>query len=261
MKNIFLFLGLILILFLIIACTPPDEPTLFDKEKNNQLPISNQISEIVENTPVPNIIEESQVYPDEITELIERSTNLESYHYFFSSSKMNQFESYQAGESYQAYVKGNKIKKIYSEPVKLDSDTHYNEVYLDSKKETALVTCNSRTVLCDGNRLKAYSLDYAAVKINLNPLEIIKKLPKDVKKIGTEAIDNRQAAVLEYVNADGNKEKLYLDTYSGFPLKQESFIQDDDEDILFQKNNFDLKGINNVKNSDMILPDNHVIVE
>ena len=52
-----------------------------------------------------------------------------------------------------------------------------------------------------------------------------------------------------------------MDTYSGFPLKQESFIQEDDEEILLERNTFNLKGFNNIKNSEVTPPEDYETVE
>ncbi len=254
-------LGLILTLLLITACTLTEKPISNENEaENDQLPLPNQISEITEK--IPTIIKEAtQTYSPEVTELIEKSANLKSYHYALTVTKRNQYRSYETVENYQAEVKDSKIKKSFPVPLDLNKNIYYSEIYLDTKKETALATCDLKTVLCDDNRLKIYSLSYPDVKINIKPLDIIKNIPKDAKQVGTERIDNRQAAILEYTNAEGNKERLSLDTYSGFPLKQESFILENDEEIMSQKNVFNIKGLNNVKNSGINLPENYEIVE
>tara|TARA_Y100000310_G_scaffold341971_1_gene443149 strand:- start:522 stop:1259 length:738 start_codon:yes stop_codon:yes gene_type:complete len=245
---------------MITACTPAEEPAN-NEVVDNKLPISNQITEIVENQPIPNTVEESQTYSEEVAELLEKSANLKSYEYVLSTSKRNQYENYEPGESYRAQVKDNKVKKSYSEAVKLNQNIYYSEIYLNNEEETALATCDLQTVLCDDNHLIVRSLRYPAAKMTLEPLQIIQSLPKNAEQIGSEKIDNRQAVILKYTNADGNKEKLFVDTYSGFPLKQESFIQEDDEEILLERNTFNLKGFNNIKNSEVTPPEDYETVE
>ena len=261
MKKNYLLVGLLLTFLLITSCTPNPDSTSTSDQTKDQLPIPNQINKIMESQPKPTVIEASQVYSSEVAELIEKSANLNSYHYTFSSSKRNQYESYETVENYEAKIKENKIKKSYSTPVKLSNTLYYSEVYLDTETETALATCDLKTVLCDDNRLQARSLRYPAVKISVNPLEIIENIPKDAKVVGTENIGNRQATIIEYINDEGNKEKLSIDTYSGFPLKQESFIQEDDEDVLLKKNTLNLKSFNNIKNADVTLPEDYELTE
>ena len=137
----------------------------------------------------------------------------------------------------------------------------YSEVYLNNEEETAFATCDLQTVLCNDNRLKISFIRYPAVKINLEPLQVMQNIPKNAQQVGTENIGNRQAIILEYINSEGNKEKLSIDSYSGFPLRQESFIQEDDEEILLQKNNFELKGFNNVKNSEVSVPNDYETIK
>ncbi len=255
---------LILALILITACSSSDsEQTIADQNQDNnqnQVKIPNQYDQITESQPSTQVAEETPetpVYTKEVAELIEKSSGLTSYSYLYTSSTRNENGNYLPSNDYEAQVKNNKIKKLYSEPLKLNSSVFYSEVYLDTEQETAYVTCDANTVLCKENKLKIYFIRYPAVKIKTLPLDLLKEIPAAAEIVGKENINDRQATIIKYVNNAGNKEKLYLDSYSGFPLKQESFILEDDEEVLLQRNTFNLISLNNIKTADVNLPDNY----
>lgn len=253
---------LVLALILITACSSstPEQAAagLGPDQEQNQARIPNQYDKITESQPSAQVAEEAPAYSAEVAGLIEKSADIASYYYSYSSSIRDEYGNYDQSDDYEAQVKNNKIKKSYLEPVRLNSSTFYSEVYLDAEQETAFITCGLVTVLCEESRQKFYFIRYPAVKIRILPLEIIGNIPATAEKVSTETINGRQAIILEYVNSAGNKERLSLDSYSGFPLKQESFILEDDEEILLQRSAFNLKSFNDIKNADVNVPDNYV---
>ena len=262
---------LILTLMLITACSSSDsEQTAVNQNQDNSqnqnpVKITNQYDQITENTEIQPSSQaaeetlETPIYTKEVAELIEKSADITSFSYLYTSSVRDEYGNYDPEDDYEAQVKKNKIKKIYPEAKKLNSSTFYSEVYLDTEQETAYVTCDFNSVICKDDRQKIYFIRYQAAKIDILPLEIIKNIPASAAIVGTATINDRKATVLEYLNSAGNKERLSLDNYSGFPLKQESFILEDDEEILLQRTTFNLKSLNDIKNSDVSLPENYAL--
>src|SRR3989344_7583320 len=260
---------LILTLMLITACSSSDsEPSTSEQTITNQnqnpVKITNQYDQITENTEIQPSSQaaeetlETPIYTKEVAELIEKSADITSFSYLYTSSVRDEYGNYDPEDDYEAQVKKNKIKKIYPEAKKLNSSTFYSEVYLDTEQETAYVTCDFNSVICKDDKQKIYFIRYQAAKIDILPLEIIKNIPSSAAIVGTATINDRKATVLEYINSAGNKDKLSLDNYSGFPLKQESFILEDDEELLLQRSAFNLKSFNDIKNADVNVPDNYV---
>ncbi|MBU1973976.1 MAG: hypothetical protein KKH52_01110 [Nanoarchaeota archaeon] len=216
--------------------------------------IKEEVNEIKENV-------EAASHSSEVVELIEKSEKVNSYHYSFISLIRQSNNNYEEVATYQAYLKGDKIKKIYLSPVKLNQEFYYIDIYLNINEKTAVGTCSTNSVLCDDLDNQAFKLVYTSEKISPTPLDLLSALPLSAQKIGEETIENRKAAVLSYTNSDGKLEKLSVDTYSGIPLKQIIYQLEDDEEVVLEKNTFSLDGLNDVKNADVTLPDNYELIE
>src|SRR3989344_7086480 len=178
---------LILTLMLITACSSSDsEQSTSEQTTTNQnqnpVKITNQYDQITENTEIqPSQVAEetpeTPIYTKEVAELIEKSADITSFSYLYTSSIRDEHGNYVPEDDYEAQVKNNKIKKIYPEAKKLNISTYYSEVYLDTEQETAYVTCDFNSVICKENKQKIYFIRYQAAKIDILPLEIIKNIP------------------------------------------------------------------------------------
>lgn len=257
---------LLAIVPLLISCGS-EQPVM---EELAEMP--GQISEAVEtaadeigektNEIIDEIKEETATeHTPEVAELIAESDDISSYHYSFRSMVRDNVGNFKETASYQAFIKGDKIKKTFISPKEFDNEFYYNQVYLDAQKRVAYAVCEGSGVLCEGFYNKARKISYNTEKISATPLDLIQSIPADAAKVEEETIENRKAAIIAYKNSQGQYEKLSIDTYSGIPLKQIIYTLEDDEEVILEKNTFSLDGINSVKNSDVTLPDRYEITE
>lgn len=198
--------------------------------------------------------------PTEIQDLLQKSADTTNYQYFFKRLIKDQNGNMVETASYTVAIKSSQIKKSYLEPQKLTKSQYYDTVYFNTDQKTALAVCVALRTLCDDSRNNATKIDYTTETIDALPLDLLKRIPETAKKISEETINNRRAMVIEYTNAQGLIERLAVDTYSGIPLRQEIFTLNLDEMELQQRNTFDLKGENIVKNADVTLPAEYTVV-
>ena len=91
----------------------------------NLVKITNQYDQITENTEIqPSQVAEetpeTPIYTKEVAELIEKSADITSFSYLYTSSIRDEHGNYVPEDDYEAQVKNNKIKKIYPEANKLE---------------------------------------------------------------------------------------------------------------------------------------------
>jgi len=244
-------IGLVLISLFVVSCA----------QQKEDLPVPSPI----ENTPPPEtaapVVEEipqpaapvQKSYSKDVEELLLKGKGKANYKYYFSSMAPNQFGQYEEKAGYDLYVRDSKMKKSYASPVKIDSANMYDAVYLDSAEKKAFGMCITDTN-CVNIQNKAYPLDYESEKVSLTPSSILKDVSYDAKIVGTEIFDSSNTKILEYVNKDGDKERLNIDSYSGLPLKQIKYIIENDVTKDLSRNMFTQVVVGSVKLSDVQLP-------
>ena len=186
---------------------------------------------------------------NDVKTLLAKSKGITNYYYLYDNEDI---------ESYEILVKDSRMKKVYVTPVKLSGETFYDEVYLDSSKKTAIAICTKTSVLCDSSRGKAYSLNYENQLPKIDPVNLINQV-KTAQKVGTQVIDNRQTTVLEYINVDGKREKLFVDDFYGIPLQQ--IIYENEEDEILEKHLFAKLSVGNVKENEITMPSSYTLQE
>ncbi len=252
------------VLFLIVGCTPliqkPGEGGVSSDmiveenvvtQQNTQAAVPVQEVVVVPNskpkiTIVPPKEKPKPMYDPIVNDLIEKAKKIGNYRYTFDASK---------GETYDYYIYGQKAKKIYLMPIKLKGDVNYNEVYLDDFSNDAKVVCTKGVSSCTYAWKKAYGINYEKEKVDLTPLFIVENIPYSAKKVGEEVFDNQETSIIEYINGQGKKERLWMDHYTGLPLKQVVYSVDTENgDKELVKHTF-TRVILNIKKSEVVFPE------
>ncbi len=250
-------------LFLSIACTPliqkPGEESgagqTAVEEKGEQSTTSPaEVPAKIEVTPpsakpkitiVPPKEKPKPSYDPLVAGLMAKANEVGAYRYTYDASK--------AG-TYDYYISGEKAKKVYLVPIKLKGDVNYNEVYLDDALQDAKVICSKGVSSCTFAWKKAYDIEYSTENVELTPLSIVAVIPYSAKKVGEELFDNQKTSIIEYVNAQERKERIWMDHYTGLPLKQVIYSVDDvDGDKELTKHTF-TRVILNIKKSEVLFP-------
>jgi len=258
---------LVLAIFM-ISCTPGQEEQLMSPAVQQDIMESEEPEFEVEEVEIigPEIEEvevveiesvEDLEYDEAVADLMAKSEDTDNYKYFFQSSIRNKYGSYESGPSYEVYIKGEKVKKIYPREIKLKEDVYYNEVYLDLDKEEAVGICTESGMNCKPIWDKAFELDYPTEKLLMTPWKLIQNIDPETEEVGSEVFDNRNLLILEYDNAKGEKEKLSVDKYSGLPLKRVVYTYEDDEKIILESYTFTMLAVGGVKNVDITLPEKY----
>ncbi len=264
MKSKILFVAsLVLVLFLVASCGPKTAPETTTVVQPEPTPASEPTEptetsdtgqvEVVETVPT----KPTQSYASEIQELLDKAEGTTNYQYFFEGLKKNPYGSDITFQGYWVYIKGDKIKKVYSDPLKISSDAFYNEVYLDTAEKTAQAICSKQgSLLCEDSYGKIFSLEYYNEVLPMTPLSVLEKVPYSVKKVGDVTFANRQVAVWEYDQGNGFV-RLMVDKYYGLPLKYEVYTWDDDVEVLQERYTFTKPGVDKLKNADVNIPDEY----
>ncbi len=192
----------------------------------------------------PTTTTPTQAMTKEVEELLEKHKTITSVHYTQDSGTY---------DSREVWVKGSLIKKTVRLPRVYDNPAeNYDVVYVDRSQKKAYSYCSSlETVKCPAEyRGFAYELGYNEQNI-ITPFDIFKDVDY-AEKTGTSTFDNRKCTIIQYTNKDGNKEKLYLDNYFGFILKQEILDSDDE---LIEKHTFTRVAVDTLKDQDVNLPE------
>lgn len=262
MKLINLFFIFILAFFLLTGCAPKKEqPLPSDKLQSPFSPpaLPTGTQKTGESLSTPTEIVAKPAYQREAADLIAKSSQVTSYHYLFQSRFLNSYGNYENKVAYRAYIKNNKTKKAYLDTIKLDQNSYYNDVYLDSSQEKAFGICSKLSVLCKPIQDKAYLIDYSKEKPEFTPLELIQSLDPKAKKVGEENFEHREVDILEYTDEKNQRVRLFVDRYRGLPVKRVISAYKDDEEIKLQEDTFTEMTLGDVKNADVNLPEKYVL--
>jgi|GEM_PF-4699521 len=239
--------GLILSLFVLalflFSCAAP-ESTTEDSTVVVEPTTTSDSSRITAPETKPTTTTPTQEMTKEVKELLEKHKTIESVQYTQDSGTY---------DTQDVFIKGSKIKKTVKLPKRYDDPAeNFDTVYIDRSQQKAYGYCTSLDAAkCDPEyRNFAYELDYNEQNI-LTPFEIFKNIDY-AEKTGTSTVDNRKCTIVQYTNQDGDKEKLFIDNYFGFILKQEIY---DNNDELIEKHTFTQVAFDNLKDQDVNLPE------
>lgn len=279
MRRAFVIIGIILLAFFLISCSSeqaeqtivkvtsdatlqeqPQEQIQDTQEVNEETPKTTvKITQTPKEESKPQSQEVKTQETSEIDKLINKGKATTNYQYYFISTARDENGHYYEKASYDTYIKEDKIKKVYISPKKLDEESYYNEVYLDTAEESAIGICTKIGVLCKGIYDKAYQIDYETEKLAVTSVGLLENVGSDAQKVSEEVINNRKTTVIEYTNSQGQKERLALDRYYGLPLKQLIYVTEGDEETISEKSTFSKVSTGNVKNADVTLPAEYLV--
>ncbi len=255
MKTKILILSLLLICLVVVSCqpTPKVEPVVVEAKESPTIeaPIQTQPEEVAA------VVEEPELgYDAKVNELLAKRNPGDNYLYFEQTTRLNLNQLYDTNE-YEVYLKGNKIKKVYSDFKKLNKTEYYNIVYLDLDKKTATGICLKEGVICDGIGKKAYKLDFSKERLLYTPTQLLDELSYDAKVSGEEVLDSRKAIILKYKDASDNTVALSVDNYYILPLKEKT--TNSDAKVIEEKR-FSLRDVDGLRESDVSLPSGYELV-
>ena len=187
-----------------------------------------------------------QVIDPEITALLNKNKEVTNYNYLYDAEKT---------EGYAVNRVGNKIKKVYTEPLKMGSKLFFNSFYLDLEKKTVFGVCDKLGVTCTEQWNKAYPLDFFSQEIADSPQDLAQRVPATAKIVGGENVESRSTEIIEYINADEKLERLSLDKFYGLPLKQVIYSSADSKSAIVVKHLYTRLAVGQLKESDVALPE------
>jgi len=242
MKPKIFILSLIFLILFLVSCTkeipeaaPAPEPS--SGTQWGSIQPSSRVKEPAQNA--------------EIMALLEKNKDVTNYHYVFDADN--------AG-GYEVFILGSKIKKAYLEAKPLRGDIFYNTIYLDMETKTAIGLCNKPGVTCGAIWNKAYALDYELENVGPTPAEIIAKV-RNPQEVGSEVLMNRALTIIEYVNSEGNKERLSLDNFYGLPSRQAIYSSAEDGAEIEESHTFTRLSVGQVREEEITLPEEYVMQE
>lgn len=192
-------------------------------------------------------LEDSTGYSAEIKELMDKNKKVKSYRYIYDVP---------SGDSYEYFTTGPKVKKYYNILRKSNLvNVYYNEVYLNSNTKQAYALCTLSAYSCTYSRDKAFQINYDKEKVDVTIFDLVRSMGYDAHKVGEEMIDNVQTIIIEHTNKQGKKERLWLDTYYGMPMKQ--IIYDNVEGAMKEEKHTFSRLIVPVLDSEVTMPVNY----
>ena len=238
LKNIFGLITLLIIIFLIIGCTPK-------QTTDNEIVVKKENKKV-------RTIDKSKLTPGQVTtpknltefqELLKRSTAITSMQYNLSDSSLS--------NNYYFMVKGRYVKVILPKTKQKSTGEIYNTVYLDRKTKTALTRCGYE--ICKNPRdLKLEETKYD-LWYRKSPIEEM-YLFTNATYLRDEMIGKSYAKVFDG-KYQGNTARIWVQEYYGFPLKIEYL----DSSNIKQKIEFNQLKVNNVRFFDVEIPFNSTV--
>jgi len=184
----------------------------------------------------------------DVKALMEKSEDSNNYQYNYDGSIMASNGIFYPEESVGVFIKGEKVRKTYLAPIKIDG-AHYSDIYLIDGK--AFGICSTKSVLCEEEGM-AKELRYASQELKMTPLDLIQNVPYNTKVVGTETFDGRKLVILAY-KEDNQVVKLSVDQYYGLPAKKIVYEINNGEEVIVEKHYFRDLAVGNVKNADVSL--------
>ena len=229
--------SVIAVLVLITACTQESTP-------ESTLPAAEP--ETTEKTETQSAVQ----YDAAVARLRDKGMSEGSFHYTFVRRERDEFGNFIATDDYEVYILGDKTRKKYLEPQRLNNDVFYTDVYTDDK--TSVVVCVKTGVTCVSLYKKAYPADYAKGELPFTIKDVLEDVPAEAKTAGSSVIDNRKTTIIAYTQS-GKQYKIYVDDFYGLPLKQEVRIEENDKSVLVEESRFSLR--DEITSEDVTLPE------
>lgn len=255
MRPMLILLGIVVLSFLLISCTPSSPVA----EESRVVSEASKVSEILENEPSVNTAPASpstrtirRVSPPaldpEIALLLNKNKDVTNYYYVYDASRAS---------GYEVAVRGDKVKKTYSAPLKLRGDIYYDTIYLDRKQQTARGSCERPGILCRPHLKQFFVVEYTPLPPT--PIDLVQPVTS-AKKVGTEMFDDRQLQVIEFFNSAGKRERLSIDNYYGLPFRQVIYSSADMDADIEEEHTFTDISVGQVKASAVTLPADYVLI-
>ena len=196
------------------------------------------IEEEIEHAPE---VEEPEPEPEpemsqELIDLLENSNKVKSFEYRYKAPGVIQ-------ATY--WFRGDNVKVSYKAMQK-HNDFYYYDVYINTAEETVYLICDDFDD-CKGK--KGTTANYLDFEPPRTPWMIVQSIEYGTISEHTQ-IDNKDTVVVNFVNVEGNQEKLWVWEYWGMPLQREVM-----EDGTKQMYYYDDVVVNGVKDEDFDMPD------
>lgn len=221
-----LFIALVAVLFL-GGCAPV-EPEVVEEPYEEIIEHAPEVVE-PEPEPVPEMSEE-------LIEILANSDKVKSFEYRYNAPGI---------KDATYWFKGDLSKATYSS-MQRHNDFDYYHVYVNTEEKTAYLVCDD-AIECKGK--KGMAVNYLDFEPPRTPWMIVKSIEYGTISEHTQ-IDNKNTAVVNFVNSEGNTEKLWVWEFWGMPLQREVF-----ENGAPQTYSYDDLIINGVKDEDVTIED------
>jgi hypothetical protein len=231
-------LSLLLLLSFVMSACVSEQPSLPETPVVAVQPVPGE-------NPVEMVVEEEvqKELPNQLQELLSKHETIQSVKYVMDDGTSN---------AVTVSLKGDKIKKnVFRARFGLES--YYDTIYVDRDALTAYTHCVTLYDCADEHKNKGIQLNFDEEDV-LTPIQIIKSITI-AEKVGTERFDGRDTIMIEFTNAAGNREVLWIDTFFGMPLQQRIF----NGEVLLEKHTFTEVGFNRIKEADVTLPNTYQI--
>ena len=227
------------VLVLITACTQASTP-------ESTLPAAEP--ETTEKTETQSAVQ----YDAAVARLRDKGMGEDSFHYTFVRRERDEFGNFIMTDDYEVFILGNKVRKSYLEPERLDKEVFFTDAYMDTSDRSATVTCEKTTMtLCTSFYKKAFSADFGEQQLPFTMRDVLDDVPAEAKTAGSSVIDNRKTTIIAYTQS-GKQYKIYVDDFYGLPLKQEVSIEENGKSVLVEESRFSLH--DEITSEDVTLP-------
>jgi hypothetical protein len=251
--KILLVIMLLVVSLVLISCDSGSEESL-----PNDVSVGSPAP--AESTPI--VEKEELPYNIWVQELKLKGQAVVEYEYNYQSDYLNHNGLIIQKSSYQAEIKGEKIRKTYSKPLKLKEGIFYDTVYLNAADKTATGICLKRSITCEDMKEKYVVLSYEDEKLDPTPVDLIKGVDKYSKSTSQRSYENRKVTYVESQLPDFKTERLYVDEFSGLPLRREVFNLKDGKEIILEQQDFSQMstGSGSVDIENVVLPSGLTLV-
>ena len=179
-----LFIVLVALMF-IGGCAQPEPEVIEEQEQ--------EVEYAPEPEPEPAPEPEMDV---ELVKILENSNKVKSFYYRYEAPGAN---------SISYWFKGDMVKASYNKLQKYN-DFWYYHVYVDTEEETAYLVCDDFDQCKGKNGISANYQDFIPP---VTPWMIVQSIEFGTISEKTQ-IDNKDTAVVNFANAEGNQERLWI---------------------------------------------------
>lgn len=210
-----------------------------DISKGPKVTIYDQISTKAEEIPKKAV----PPMPQEIQDIIAKADNIESIEYKYREKIANTMGIYM-----HVFVKGNLLKQIRSLHAEDEylPGTRYDTVYINTAKKSVKAYCEDKDKCEDTDAvIPTNGFDEFITETPLILLKSIRYAEIKEKII----YDSKESTVIEFINDDGYKQKVWLWTFRGIPIKSEIYNKDN---VLIEFKEYEGIKINHLTDYDFV---------